>query len=129
MDHFPSDEFFYFISNIISIQPLIGDLLTEAAAPLFGGTETGIFCPISSLEKPGAKSNPQPGFDILRFDHQNKGAFPEFFKNLFIDYVQRRLVDQADVNAVFSQPLDGVETPVEHFTVGNDVAVFPLSNR
>ena len=63
-----------------------------------------------------------PSLLVQRFHNEYERAGSDLANRLLVDEVQRRLVDEADVEALLAEAEDGVPGAVGHLAVSDDVA-------
>merc|ERR1719453_2096223 len=83
----------------------------------------------AELRQPKAVLGSQTGLAAERLDHQRKARAADLLRGLLIKDIQRRLVDEAHVNAAGPQTLGGVIGAVKSISERDDVSVLALEKH
>jgi hypothetical protein len=108
---------------------LIEDLLTQPTTSLLASPNILILGRQSTLQKPRAHLASQLGLLVQALNNQDKRAASINAESVLIGYVQGGFVDEADIDAVATETVNGVEGSVHHLAVRHDVACFALANE
>ena len=104
-------------------------LLAQTACAFFPGTYVAVPGRITAFEQPSAKADTQACFHILGFHHQNRRACTQTGQHVLICYIKHRFIYQAKGDAFRPQLFYHVQGPVQHFAVGNDIAIPAFQNE
>src|SRR5688572_9193501 len=109
---YPLHECFDGLEDPLGVQPLVAHLLPQAAGTFFVGADIVVLALESVLEQVAAELAADARRDVESFGDQHKRRGREALHRVDVVAVQRRLVDQADLQAGFVEPENRVVSAV-----------------
>ena len=115
-------EGFEGILDALGVDALVTVLLPESAGSFAVDTDIVVLTGEAAFEQFGAELAAQTGVDIEGLNDHHSRCFCEFGHHGFIHNVERGLVDEACVDALFLEGDDCIQCPVKRITETHHIA-------